>query len=129
MKTATITLAGEEHLLCFSTGVLEAACDKYGSSEAFFAALQSERQVDKLRTVIWVLARMMDAGARYAKRRGIPTAPPLSEDDIRDLCGLAELAGLNAKVQESIMSGSQREVEAEPQKKEDAASEHLKVVP
>lgn len=115
MRTATITMDGEERILCFSTGVVEAACEKYGSLENFFEALNGE-QLTQIRTVIWALAAMMDAGAKRAKRKGIPCAEPLSEDEIRDLCDISDLSDLKDKVAETITAGSAREVEAEPPK-------------
>lgn len=119
MRTATITLEGQDRLLCFSAGVVEAACEKYGTLEAFFGALDAD-QYTQLRTVIWALAQMMRAGANYAKRKGLETAPPLSEEDIRDCCDIGELTGLRAKVAETITNGSDRQVEAEPPKNAEA---------
>lgn len=129
MRTAKITLDGEERLLCFSTGVLEAACDKFGSAQGFFNALGGENESDRIRTTMWALARMMEAGSRYAERKGIPTAPPLDEEDIRDLCDLSDISMLSAKVQETITNGSQREVEADPPKKGAATSQRRKKSP
>lgn len=115
MRTAKITLDGEEHLLCFSTGVVEAACDKYGTLDDFFDALNGD-QSTQLRTVIWALAQMMKAGANYAKRKGIDNPPPLTEADIRDGCDISDLMDLRSKVAETITSGSDRQVEATPPK-------------
>lgn len=115
MRTATITLDGQERILCFSAGVVEDACDKFGTLEGFFSALDGD-QATQLRTVIWALARMMTAGESYAKRKGLEAAPALSEEDIRDCCDLNELMDLRAKVAETITNGSERQVEAEPPK-------------
>lgn len=115
MRTATVKLEGQDRLLCFSAGVVEAACDKYGTLEEFFRALDGD-QGTQLRTVIWALAQMMTAGEIYAKRKGLETAPALSEEDIRDCCDIGELLNLRSKVAETITNGAERNVEAEPPK-------------
>lgn len=116
MRTAKIELNGQDHLLCFSTGVVEAACERYGSLDDYFAALDTGSQLSRLQTVIWSLAVMMDAGAKYAALQGMENPAPLTEKDIRDLTDVTELMGLQDKVRETITSGSEREVEAEPPK-------------
>lgn len=120
MRTARIEMAGKERLLCFSTGVVETVCEKYGDTDKLFEALEKGSQLSRLRTVIWLLAQLMEGGARYAKLRGIPNPPPLSEEDIRDLCDLSELANLRAKIMETITNGSERQVEADPPKNAEA---------
>lgn len=123
MRTATIKLEGEERLLCFSTGVVEKACERFGSLDAYFKAMEKGDQAGQMKTVIWSLAAMMDAGDRYAKRKGIPNPAPLTEDDIRELCDVTELMGLQSKIAETISNGSARTVEAEPPKNAGATPE------
>lgn len=115
MRTATINLEGQDRLLCFSAGVVEAACDKYGTLEDFFGALDGD-QATRLRAVIWALAQMMKAGEAYAKRKGLETAPALTEEDIRYCCDIGDLSDLQEKVAETITNGSDRQVEAIPPK-------------
>lgn len=100
---------------------------KDGDSEAFDVTfglltqkiqdnLMAKKQGNQLSAVIWAMEQMMAAGARYAKRKGISAAEPLSADDIRDVCDLSDFADLQKSVLETITSGNAREVEAEPPK-------------
>lgn len=127
MRTSKITLDGEERVLCFSAGVVEDVCERFGDLNGMFNALGGRGQGGEdeaapvnlalqIKTLYWLLARMMDAGARYARRKGIPCSEPLSVEDIRDVCDLADFAALKDKVLETITSGSTREVDAEPPK-------------
>lgn len=123
MKTAKILLDGEERLLSFSMGVLEAAAEKYGDVDKFFEALEAPDQTTQIRTVIWALAQMMAAGAEYAELKHIPAPKPLGERELRYLCDVGELLALRAKVKETITAGSAREVEADPPKNGEATSD------
>lgn len=116
MRTATIELGGQTRLLCFSTGVVEEACERFGSLDDYFAAMDGADQGVKLKTVIWSLAAMMAAGAKYAKLKGLDNPPPMSEGDIRDLTDISELLDLQRKVQQTITNGAERQVEAVPSK-------------
>lgn len=119
MRTAKILLDGEERLLCFSVGVMEAASEKFGDVDKFFEALGAD-ETTQIKTVIWALAQMMAAGAEYAELKHISTPKPLGEREIRYLCSVGEILALKAKIQETITSGSSREVEAEPPKNGEA---------
>ena len=83
MKTATVSLDGEERLLCFSTGVMEDVYSEYGGLQEFFDAMSGKND-NPIRAIIWALDKMMDAGARYARRKGIPAAAPLTADELRE---------------------------------------------
>lgn len=115
MRTATIHLDGEDRILCFSTGVMEQVYEEYGDLNGFFAAL-TDQNGNPIKPLVWALDKMMQAGARYAKRKGIPAAPPLTADDIRDVCDLSDFANLQTTILSTITAGSAREVEAEPPK-------------
>lgn len=117
MRTATITLAGEERLLCFSTRVTLAITQRYGSLEAMFDAIQDKNEPSKAMEVsLWVLEQMMDAGARYADHEGIDHAPPLTADEILDLSDPMEIIKMSEAIQATMTAGTGREVEAKPPK-------------
>lgn len=124
MRTATITLAGEERLLCFSTRVLLAVNSKFGSLEALFDQLRDSTDTENsLKAALWVLAQMMNAGYRYGQHEGMNVALPLTEDMILDLCSPVEILDLGSKVQEALSVGTSREVEAKPPKKAKAGAD------
>lgn len=115
MRTATVSLDGEDRILCFSAGVMEDVYSEYGGLQEFFDAMSGKTD-NPIRAIIWALDKMMGAGARYARRKGIPAAAPLTVEDLRDVCDLSDLAGLKQAVLTTITAGNAREVEAEPPK-------------
>ncbi len=117
MRTATITLAGQERILCFSTRVTLAINQRYGSLQAMFDALHDKEDSAKaMETSLWVLEQLMDAGARYADLEGIDHAPPLTADQILDLTGPMEIIHMSEAIQATMTAGSDREVKAAPPK-------------
>ena len=127
MRTATVRLDGEDRLLCFSSGVMEDIYDKFGGLQELFDAMSGETG-NPIRAIVWALDRMMDAGAKYAARKGIQAAPPLTEDDLREVCDLSDFTGLRMAVLNTITAGSEREVEAEPPKNGTATPAEIKVL-
>lgn len=113
MKTATITIAGEKHLLCFSLRVIQQCTERYGGIDKIGAALDGKDSLDE---AIWLLAVMMKAGAAYADRNAIDNPPPLSADDMLDFCDIGDLADLKGAIVATITNGSTAEVEADPPK-------------
>lgn len=115
MRTGKIEINGKEYLLCFSTRVVRACSERYGGVENIDKALMQGTEVNMMDESFWLLATMMDAGARYAKLNGIETPPPLSYDDLYDLCGVDDLMGMKTKIFETVASGSEREIDTEPE--------------
>lgn len=115
MRTGKIEINGKEYLLCFSTRVVRACSERYGSVGNIDKALTNGTEAEMMDESFWLLETMMDAGARYAKLNGIETPPPLSYDDLYDLCGLDDLLGMKSKIFETVANGSEREIETEPE--------------
>ncbi|MGN0134732.1 MAG: hypothetical protein ACI4AO_08390 [Anaerotignum sp.] len=115
MRTGKIEINGKEYLLCFSTRVVRACSERYGGVENIDKALMQGTEANMMDESFWLLATMMDAGARYAKLNGIETPPPLSYDDLYDLCDVDDLMGMKTKIFETVASGSEREIDTEPE--------------
>lgn len=115
MRTGKIEINGKEYLLCFSTRVVRACSERYGGVENIDKALMQGTEANMMDESFWLLATMMDAGARYAKLNGIETPPPLIYDDLYDLCGVDDLMGMKTKIFETVASGSEREIDTEPE--------------
>lgn len=113
MRTAKIEISGKEYLLCFSARVMRDCSERYGGIENIDKALLHGAESKQMDESFWILAIMMDAGARYAKLNGIETPPPLSYDDLYDLCGVDDLMGMKTKIFETVANGSDREIEIE----------------
>lgn len=134
MRTARIEIEGREYLLCFSARVVRAVTERYGGVENIDAALsgRSPREgaapdaedgqepqfnaVHALDEAVWLLAVMMDGGARYAKLNEIDNPPALTADELLDVLDISDFGRLKDKIAETITNGKSVNVEAEPPK-------------
>lgn len=129
MRTARITIDGAEYLLCFSARVVRACTERYGDItnidkaltggsdvQAKDKALPRGSAVQAMDEAVWMIAAMMDAGARYAKLNGLDNPPPLTEEELLDVCDLGDFTQLTSKITETITNGKTPTVEAEPAK-------------
>lgn len=116
MRTASIEIGGKEHLLCFSARVVRACTERYGGVEHIDAALSADEPVKALDEAVWLLATMLDGGARYARMNEIPNAPALTADELLDVMDIGDFANLKDKIAEAITNGKETHVESEPPK-------------
>ncbi len=116
MRTARIEIEGREHLLCFSARVVRAVTERYGGVEAIDGALSGSEPVRALDEAVWLLATMMDGGARYAKLNDIDNPPALTADELLDVLDISDFGRLKDKIAETITNGKSVNVEAEPPK-------------
>lgn len=116
MRTARIKIEGREHLLCFSARVVRAVTERYGGVEAIDGALSGSEPVRALDEAVWLLATMMDGGARYAKLNDIDNPPALTADELLDVLDISDFGRLKDKIAETITNGKSVNVEAEPPK-------------
>lgn len=116
MRTARITIDGAEHLLCFSARVVRACTERYGDIVNIDEALTSGAAVQAMDEAVWLIAAMMDAGARYARLNGLDNPAPLTEDELLDVCDMGDFTRMTSKITETITNGKTPTVEAEPAK-------------
>lgn len=116
MRTASIEIGGKAHLLCFSARVVRAVTERYGGVERIDTALSADDPLKALDEAVWLLAAMMDGGARYAKINGLETEPPLTADELLDVMDLNDFGQLRTKITEAVVSGRETHVEADPGK-------------
>lgn len=116
MRTASIEIGGKAHLLCFSVRVVRAVTERYGGVERIDTALSADDPLKALDEAVWLLATMMDGGARYAKINGLETEPPLTADELLDVMDLNDFGQLRTKIAEAVVSGKETHVEADPGK-------------
>lgn len=116
MRTASIEIGGKAHLLCFSARVVRAVTERYGGVENIDTALSAGDPLKALDESVWLLATMMDGGARYAKQNEITTAPALTADELLDVLDIGDFAKMRAKIAETITKGKETHVEADPGK-------------
>lgn len=116
MRTARIEIEGREHLLCFSARVVRAVTERYGGVEAIDGVLSGSEPVRALDEAVWLLATMMDGGARYARLNEIDNPPALTADELLDVLDISDFGRLKNKIAETITNGKSVNVEAEPPK-------------
>lgn len=113
MKTAKLTLNGVDYTMCFSLRVARDCADKFGGLEQMQEAMQSKKTAEVLDTCIWMIAAMMDAGARYDRKCGVETPEPMTIDDLYDATDINDLAGLKSKIFETISNGQKSDIRVE----------------
>lgn len=113
MRTGTIKIDGEKHVLCFSLRVVRSCVERYGSASGLYDALAEKDELKALNESMWVLSEMMAAGDRYAKSHGIENSEPLTFDDLYDLCDISDFANLRASIIATVNNGRKTVVEVE----------------
>ena len=118
MRTATIQINEKNYLLCFSARVIKACTERYGSVEKIFDALQTEDAMQAMEESFWLLAEMLDAGARYAKVEGMENPKPLTKEELYDVFDISSMAYIQLSIATTVTNGATREVVATPDPKE-----------
>ena len=95
---------------------MRAVTERYGGVEHIDTALSAGDPLKALDEAVWLLATMMDGGARYAKLNGLETEPPLTADELLDMMDLNDFGQLRTKITEAVVSGRETHVEADPGK-------------
>lgn len=124
MRTAVWTLNGAEYPLCFSVRVVRDLSEKFGGVEHIADAIDGAADpVSALNDALWILERLMDAGARYAALEGREHPKALTRDELYDRCSMEDLAGIRGAIRRTIDAGKQTTVEVEPPKNAGAPPE------
>ena len=113
MRTGTITLNGQQHILCFSVRVVRNCTERYGSMKGLHEALSSESELQVLDESLWLLRELMEAGAKYAALHDLETVKPLTADELQDTCDLNEIGGIKTAILLTLKNGKKRNVEVE----------------
>lgn len=121
MRITYLTLGDVKYPMCMSLTSIERIEEEFGGLEQMMEALTYSGAgglTNVIRAAETAIGIFLDAGRVYATSRG-EDVPPLPDCRIADLIGMDDLdfAGLVGSV---IFSSTEREVEAEPSKKEGA---------
>lgn len=117
MRTAEITLNGVKYPMCFSLRVVRACNERYGGIENIESALRDGGAGKTMDEAIWLLHALIDGGVRHARASGedAPDAPEL--DEMLDICGVSDFAGLKDRIMETMTAGSAPAVAVEAESK------------
>lgn len=122
MKRVMIPVNGREYPLCFSLRVVNACADRFGGLDHLDTALTGGgNAMDALNNCVWLLGQMLDAGHRYSELNQLGYETPPGQDELLDLFGLDDLAGLKACLTAGMAADQTRSVEAVPGKNAGAA--------
>lgn len=116
MRTSRAELFGKPRLLCFSTAVMLACCDRWGSTQGFFDTLDAGSQRDAIEATLWMAEQMMRAGGKYAERNGLEPCEVATVEEMIDICGVDDMPQVRAAILHTIIVDTDREQEAEPPK-------------
>lgn len=111
-RTTTIKINNEDYILCYSTRVVRAVTDKFGSPGKMDEALKNEDSaVDRIEANLFVLSALLKAGAAYAKLEGAENPRPLSLEELHTFYPIMHPRIIYAKIKEAIALGSAVSVE------------------
>lgn len=116
MRTASVTIAGRDYPVCFSTDCALACEEKYGGLPELLELFDAPQLSDKLRALTWLAARMLDAGAEYARLLGETPESPPDEAALRRALGMGDVVPLERALIGVILADMHRDVEVEPPK-------------
>lgn len=116
MKTMKVNVCGSEYPVCLNARVLVAGEEKYGSMDNFDAAVFSPDIA--FADFIWLLATMMDAGYKVAKREGEDAEKPPTEEELLDIIELNDVPKIRRSMMQAQAAGAERKVELETPKNE-----------
>lgn len=125
-RIKSITIAGREYLLNFSTRAAKAVIERYGDiasiNQALFAR-PDENEGDKraitdfAEEVAWVLALLIKEGAAYQKIVNHETADTISEEELLVVMSAAELMSARLQALDAVGAGLTATIEVEPDAK------------
>ncbi len=122
MRTATLNIGGREWPVCFSARVVCDCEDRFGKVDGLFEALSADKVTDKFKTLAWLAAEMLDAGARLSRMDGKAADVPPDEDELLDVLGMDDVGAVQAALLSAITGDAKRTVEAEAPKNARATS-------
>ena len=113
MRTASVKVLGEAHVLCLSTRAKIEIDEEFGGLDAAFDKLTGDDSRAILETTFGLLEILMRAGDVYARRTGLDNARPITAEDMLDLVGIDDLPELVDALRAAIVNGVRREVDVE----------------
>lgn len=106
-RTKTIDIAGKKYLLCYSTRVVRAVTDSFGSPAKMNEALMNNASpAERAEALLYVLHELILAGARFALRESKENPPAPTLDELRTLLPLIKPRTALQAVKDAITFGS-----------------------
>lgn len=124
-------MCGKEYNLCYSSRVVRSICDEYTSPGKMNEMLESGSPIERTEAQLFVLHKLLDAGARFAKMEGTKYAEPPTIEELHTLYPIMHPRIIAEKIKETIILGSKVSVETKPkpQKGKGKSSPKLKLTP
>lgn len=118
MRTTRIKILDIEYPLCYSTRVVIAVHEKYGSLDAMYASLQNLQEANKaFEGRLWMLQQLMQAGKRHATLSGLP-CPTIPQLSALRMSIPGKYGEIMEKIEETITAGCMMTIRAgEPKNK------------
>ena len=123
MRIMIVNICGRDYPVCFSTRVLVAGEEKFGSLDGFERAVLSPDIAVK--DFIWFLSVMLDAGYRAEKTEDPDIQAPPSYEDLLDLIGMDDIPGIRKSMMQAQARRAERKVRLEEIKNARATQQGL----
>ncbi len=108
-KVGVVTIGGKKYFACLSTRVLVALEDRNGRTTD--EELNDIFAKGKIRDLFWLLAEMLKAGYKYAKKMGEECPEPPSLEDLLDETLVTDYKEMFAQLKNAVQESSKPDVE------------------
>lgn len=103
-------LAGKVYPLNFSLKASKEVAARYGTVEGAADAISERSTEEALDEISWILALLMDQGAKYVKITEDRDVEPLSKDNLEIVLGMADISSMRDTLFGAMTAGMDREV-------------------
>ena len=108
-KVGVVTIGGKKYFACLSTRVLVALEDRNGRTTD--EELNDIFAKGKIRDLFWLLAEMLKAGYKDAKKMGEECPEPPSLEDLLDETLVTDYKEMFAQLKNAVQESSKSDVE------------------
>ena len=117
LKSATITIAGQEYELVLTTRATRLIAQRYGGLEHLGQALETSEDMDKsLGEVIWLIALLANQSVQiHNLTHPDDKRPELTEEAVELLTVPADLADYREAIAQALQRGTRRAIMTETQ--------------
>lgn len=122
-RTLSIQIGDKEYPLVYTLKVFKSISDKFKSPDGMKAAIENENAAQAIEAQIFVLHKLITAGAELVEFYGEKDAPALTYTELRAMIQLTHIARIKDLILSTVAVSSQLSIEAAPAKKKTRKSE------
>ena len=122
-RITELEIAGKKYPLNFSTKAAKEVAKRYGDIANIDKAFKDKTTDEMMDEAIWILALLIDQGVTYKKIIDDEVIKGLSTEELEVVMGVADFANLKTTILGAMTAGMSREVEVEPDQKNEETTQ------